>query len=282
MKKIGVFFSIALSIMVVIGLILHFVSDSDITSFLITAGSMFSPLVAVLVTRCLFKEPLFAGLGININFNRWWVIGWLLMPILSLAILGMSLLVPGVHLSTEVLDEVMKDAPVKFGLWGFVVITFLSGLMGGATVNAVLAFGEEIAWRGFLVKELAGKKLIWAAVFIGVLWGAWHFPLILNGHNYPDHPVIGVFMMILMCVSLSPIFVYFRVKSGTLLVPAIIHGTFNAVVPMTNMLVSPAHDLLIGCAGLAGIIVLLLFDAAIFTYDRYISKENLLLKPLEP
>ena len=143
MKKIGVFFSIALSIMVVIGLILHFVSDSDITSFLITAGSMFSPLVAVLVTRWLFKEPLFAGLGININFNRWWVIGWLLMPILSLAILGMSLLIPGVHLSTEVLDEVMKDAPVKFGLWGFVVITFLSGLMGGATVNAVLAFGEE-------------------------------------------------------------------------------------------------------------------------------------------
>ena len=71
MKKIGVFFSIALSIMVVIGLILHFVSDSDITSFLITAGSMFSPLVAVLVTRWLYKEPLFAGLGININFNRW-------------------------------------------------------------------------------------------------------------------------------------------------------------------------------------------------------------------
>lgn len=282
MKKISVFFICALVQMIAIGLFLRFVHAGDVVDSVVTAGSMFTPLVAVVFTQWLYKEPLFAGMGINLNFNRWWIIGWLLIPIMSLAILGMSLLMPGVNLSSDVLDEVTKDVPMQFSVWGFVGITLVSGLFGGATLNAMLAFGEEIAWRGFLVKELAGKKFIWAVLFIGVMWGAWHFPLILNGHNYPDHPVIGVFMMMVMCASLAPVMLYFRLKGGSIVVPVVMHGTFNAVVPMTNMLVHPANDLVVGCAGVAGIIVMLLFDAAIFLYDRYITKENLFTKPMEP
>ena len=254
--------------------------------------------MAVIITQLLFKEPLLKGLGINFKLNYWWLIGLLLIPVTSLLVMGLSLLVPGTYLSLdqvieanqavltskgfspEQAQDLTQRAMGLLGLWGFIATTLLNGLLGGATINAVLAFGEEIAWRGFLVKVLQGKKFMLAVCVIGLLWGAWHFPLILNGHNYPAHSVIGVFMMILMCISLTPILLYFRLKSGSVIVPAIMHGTLNAMIPNFTLLVMPANDLLIGGPGLAGIIAYLLISALLFLYDRYISKENIFLKPL--
>ena len=114
------------------------------------------------------------------------------------------------------------------------------------------------------------------ALLTGTIWGLWHAPIILNGHNYPQHPVIGVLMMIVFCVLLTPMLMYFRQKSGSVIVPAIMHGTFNGVVGITLILVTPANDLLYGASGLAGFITLALIDAVIYFYDHFISKENIL------
>jgi membrane protease YdiL (CAAX protease family) len=148
-------------------------------------------------------------------------------------------------------------------------------------LNAVFAFGEEIAWRGFLVKEFEGKKFLTVSAIIGVIWGLWHFPLILNGHNYPDHPVAGVFMMVLMCMAITPMFLYFRQKGGSVIVPAIMHGTFNAVIGISNMFVSPQNDLLVGGPGLAGLIVLIAVDVMLFLYDSFVTGEKLFLKEIK-
>lgn len=279
-KKILVFIILAFLPMIAIGLFIRYGQLGVMDVYLFKLVSMFTPLLSVIITQLLFKEPVFKHMGVNFKFNRWWIIGWLLMPILSLAVLGTSLLAPGAYLESDAIDEMMKDAPITVGFWQCVGIILANGMITGATVNAVAAFGEEIGWRGFLVKELVGKKFIWAALFIGIVWGAWHFPLILNGHNYPDHPVIGVFMMMLMCACLTPIFLYFRLKGRSVIVPAILHGTFNGVIPLANVVVQPSNDLVIGLGGVAGILAMLLFDVAIFLYDRYISKENLFLKPL--
>ncbi len=300
MKKLAVFIICAFVMMIGIGLAIHYAELSDVVKTVVISVAMFTPLVAVIITQLLFKEPLLKGLGINFKFNYWWLIGLLLIPVISFLVMGISLLVPGSYLS---MDQVMETnqavltsqgiSPEQahdltqrslgvLGMCGFIATTLINGLLAGATINAVLAFGEEIAWRGFLVKVLQGKKFILAAILIGLVWGAWHFPLVLNGHNYPTHPVIGVFMMILMCISFTPILLYFRLKSGSVIVPAIMHGTFNAMIPNFTLLVMPPNDLLIGGMGLAGIIAYLLISVLIFLYDRYISKENLFMKPMEP
>ena len=82
-------------------------------------------------------------------------------------------------------------------------------------------------------------------------------------------------MMVAMCLLLTPILMYFRQKSGSVIVPAIMHGTFNAVVGITNMMVTPANDLLYGGPGLAGMIVLLIVNIALFLMDRYLLKDNI-------
>ena len=64
-----------------------------------------------------------------------------------------------------------------------IVMVLFSGLIAGVTINAVAAFGEEYGWRNYLVGALRDVKFPKAALFIGVVWGIWHFPLILMGHN---------------------------------------------------------------------------------------------------
>lgn len=289
MKRLIVFIAWAFVPMILVGLFLHFGGASAssaeqdpaaaLTGLLFSAGAMLIPLLAVVMTQAIFKEPLLKGFGISFKFNRWWLIGWLLIPLISLAVLGVSLLMPGVHWAgdSQTVQTALQQLPEGVGAWGLIGISLLGGLLSGATLNAVLAFGEEIAWRGFLVREFSGKKFLTVSFWIGIIWGFWHAPLILNGHNYPDHPLVGVFMMVLMCMAITPIFLYFRSKSGSVIVPAVMHGTFNAVMGISNLFVAPQNDLLIGGPGLAGLLVLLLTDIGLFLYDYRVSREKIFL-----
>ena len=293
-KKLLVFALFAFLPMVAVGLVMHFIggtagidteAPADMTAalkgFVLSAGSMLIPLLAVVFTQLIFKEPVLRNVGLSFKVNKWWWIGWILMPVIAFACLGVTLLMPGAQWAgnSEAVQTAVAQIPGA-GIWGMIIITVLSGMIAGITINAVFALGEEIAWRGFLLKELEGKPFLAVALGTGAFWGFWHSPLILNGHNYPEHPVAGVFMMIVLCILMTPMLMYFRKKSGSVIVPAIMHGTINAVAGITQLLVSPINDLLHGSAGLAGFIVFLIVDLFIFIYDRYITKENLMLSAL--
>ena len=146
---------------------------------------MLIPLLAVIFTQLIFKEPVLKNLGISFKLNRWWWIGWLLMPVIAFAVLGVTLLMPGAKWTpnSEMMQSAIASMPEGFGIWGVIAVTMISGLLNGITINAVFAFGEEIAWRGFLMKEFKGRKFLTAALWIGIIWGFWHAPIILNGHN---------------------------------------------------------------------------------------------------
>lgn len=290
-KKLTVFLLWAFLPMVIVGLSMHFggasageaaadAANGDpltaIKRLVMSAGSMLIPLLAVVFTQLIFKEPVLKGLGISFKFNRWWWIGWLLMPVIAMATLGVTLLMPGAQWTpdSEMVQQAMQSMPEGAGVWGVIGITLLSGMFAGITLNAVFAFGEEIAWRGFLMKEFQGKKFLSVVLWTGIIWGFWHAPLILNGHNYPQHPVVGVFMMVILCILLTVMLLYFRKKSGSVIVAAIMHGTINAVAGVTALVVTPDNDLLYGAVGAAGMIVLLVVDICLYLYDRYISKEK--------
>lgn len=40
--------------------------------FVFSAGAMLIPLLAVMFTQLIFKEPVMKGLGISFKINRWW------------------------------------------------------------------------------------------------------------------------------------------------------------------------------------------------------------------
>ena len=129
---------------------------------------------------------------------------------------------------------------------------------------------------GLLLKQFKEMSFIKASIIIGFIWGIWHAPLILMGHNYPQHPQIGVLMMIVMCTLLTPLLIYITMKSKSVIAAAIMHGTMNATVGISIMAVNGGNDLTVGVAGLAGFLTLAIFIILLFIYDRYISKEKII------
>ena len=240
---------------------------------------MIIPLVATLICQKASKEPLLRGIGISWKVNRWWFIGWLIVifiPLLTILFthwtIGLNFNAPG-----EAVPLGCMNKPV-----GMVGITLLSGLVAGATINALFAFGEEIGWRGYLLKQFEGKNFLTTAIVIGIIWGLWHAPLILLGHNYPQHPQWGVLFMVVLSIPLSFIIQYFRVKSGSVIVAAIMHGTCNAVAGTTMLFVGldRFNDLLDGACGLAGILAMLVVAIVIFLFDRYVTRDRICTSPL--
>jgi membrane protease YdiL (CAAX protease family) len=242
------------------------------------AGYMFVPmLTALLLQKGVYRESVKEPLGISFRLNRWFLVAWLLPPAIALAAFGVGLLVPGVEYSPQMqglferfaplvkpeqmqqLKERMTALPIWLGL--------LYGLLAGITVNAVAGFGEELGWRGFLQKELAFLGFWRSSLLIGVIWGLWHAPLILQGHNYPQHRVVGVFMMTVLCMLLALIFSYVRVKARSVVAAAIIHGTFNATAGFSIVLVRGGSDLTTGVTGLPGFLVLVVVILLLWWHD---------------
>ena len=128
--------------------------------------------------------------------------------------------------------------------------------------------GEELGWRGFLYNETKNSGFWKANLWIGIVWGLWHAPLILQGHNYPNHPVVGVLMMVLLCVPLGYILAYLRAKTNSVLAPAIFHSAINAVAG-NLMLYSKGSDSLFGSiAGLSGAMACVVIVLLIAIFDR--------------
>jgi membrane protease YdiL (CAAX protease family) len=247
---------------------------------------MFMPMTsAILVQKFIYKEPLKKPLGISFRLNRWWLVAWLLPPLIAFATIGISLLIPGISYSPEMTGfferfegivppeqlQQMKEQMTAFPIHIF-WIALIQGLFAGITINAVAGFGEELGWRGFLLREFNYMGFWKSSAIIGLIWGIWHVPIILQGHNYPQHPVEGVFMMIIFCLLLSPLFSYIKLKSKSVVAAAIIHGSLNATSGLAIMIVKGGNDLITGVTGIAGFIVLLIVNLFIFLFDHSIRE----------
>lgn len=138
----------------------------------------------------------------------------------------------------------------------FFVLMLIQGSIAGAIVNFPFALGEELGWRGMLQKETESLGFLKSNLFIGLMWGIWHAPIIAQGHNYPGHPAAGIAMMTLFTIALSFLFGYFRQKSGSVVAPTVFHGALNAVGVGLVIFIAGANPLLGSFAGLAGIMAI--------------------------
>jgi len=267
---------------------------SGIYAVIIGAGYMFLPLISVLITELvIFKSFNKEQLQISFKLNRWFILAIFLPPLVGFMAIGIALLLPGVQydpsmsamiekfaatMTPEQLDQMNQSmAKLPFHpLW----ITVIQGIVAGLSINAVAAFGEEIGWRGFMVKEIQGMKFITAAIIIGTIWGLWHAPLILQGHNYPQHPQAGVIMMTAWCILLTFPFLYITLKSKSVIAAAFMHGTLNGTAGIGIMVLKGGNDLSVGVTGFAGFIALILCIIALGIYDYFISKEKVMFSKI--
>ncbi len=212
---------------------------------------------------------------------RW---SWLVAILTTVAMVALSLLFSALFADFSTMKQTTLDLIIAQGIdnvpaeqiaqvealpeWVMVLSTVLSGIVAGVTINALFAFGEEYGWRCYMVKTLGGRKFLSAALLIGFVWGIWHAPLILMGHNYPDARVAGVAMMVFFCILGGIIELYFVLKSGSMWAAVFIHGTINALAGMSVLMYPGSSALLTGMTGVAGMMAMVVVIALLYLYDR--------------
>ena len=94
------------------------------------------------------------------------------------------------------------------------------------------ALGEEIGWRGFLVPQLAQRySFTVTALISGAVWSLWHYPvLIFADYNAGTPTWYGLTCFTVMVVSISFVFAWLRLKSGSLWTGVLLHASHNLFI----------------------------------------------------
>lgn len=120
----------------------------------------------------------------------------------------------------------------------------------------LICLGEEVLWRGYLHEKLKHLGIFKASMLIGTIWGIWHVPMILMGHNFPGFPLLGPLFMCLLCIAGSPLFFWVREQGKSLLVPALLHATLNGFSTLSLFLFKdPNNPFLSGNNGVGVLVI---------------------------
>ena len=206
----------------------------------LTVGSMFGPALGTLaVTRWPRRAPDVArstGLVLGAQWPRFWALAWFGTPLLFAAALALSALVGtydadlvGLSGFVAVLEKAGKALPAWATPHRLLGIQVAVVLILAPALNALPSFGEEWGWRGWLLPQLLPLGTWRALLLHGAIWGLWHAPLILQGHNYPDARVAGVLYMTLMCVLMGVLLGWTRLATGSIWPSVIAHASINAL-----------------------------------------------------
>jgi membrane protease YdiL (CAAX protease family) len=95
---------------------------------------------------------------------------------------------------------------------------------GGALVLTPLLFIEEFGWRGYLQVRVCADRPIMAAVVTGIIWGVFHYPLILLGFEGYENTALGLIVFPVFTVLMSIILGWLRQRTGSIWAGCLAHS----------------------------------------------------------
>ena len=224
---------------------------------LLATAYMFGPAIANVITRLITKEGT-DNLFLQPHFEkrRWvyYLAAWFLPGILI--ILGMLLfllLFPHYFDSDLSALRNMLEETSQGGMmnpWLIAALQTLQALLISPLLNAISTFGEEFGWRGYLQPKLMPLGSRKAVLLTGVIWGIWHWPVILMGYNYGTSyfgaPFLGPLAMVWFTLSLGVIFGWLTIKAESVWPAVIAHGALNGIASLGVIFVKGTPDPLLG------------------------------------
>lgn len=256
----------------------HYGSGAATT--LVGGGVMLGPAIAAILVRRFVERLPLTPLGLSLAKTNWkWmgitaVAGGLFMPLglLYNALLGRltgSPLFGRTELSMDMLRAKLAalldeqglaaaagqlDALGNIPVWSVLLLIVLGGMVSAFTVNVPFMFGEEFGWRGHLYHHTRRWPPVKAVLFTGVVWGLWHAPLIVQGHNYPGYPLTGVLFMVLFTTVLAFPFHLVRQRTNSVWGPCVLHGMINSTAAGLFLFTDGGHVMVASIAGLSGLL----------------------------
>ena len=115
-------------------------------------------------------------------------------------------------------------------------------LVSSFTLSFFAAFGEELGWRGYLLREFINKRygIIISLIRVGIIWGIWHFPIALGpllkqclSKNYThvllQESLLSCVQMLGAGIALSIIFGAVYLKYNSIFLNSYLHGLYIGV-----------------------------------------------------
>jgi membrane protease YdiL (CAAX protease family) len=269
LKRIKIFLAFAFGISWATALVIYLTGGLENSATITIAGAqmnlslilmatfyMFGPALANIITRLLTREgqqelklkPMF-------DQGRWvyFLAAWLLPG--GLTILGtvlFFLFFPAYYDSgLTTLQTQMELAGASPGNpWPIVIVQVVMGILISPLLNALPTFGEEFGWRGYLqpkLMPLGGRK---AVLLTGIIWGVWHWPVILMGYNYGlDYfgaPVMGPLAMVVFTIVISALLGWVTIKVDNVWPAVIGHGALNGIAALGVLFIVGEPSTLLG------------------------------------
>jgi uncharacterized protein len=99
---------------------------------------------------------------------------------------------------------------------------------------------EEVGWRGYILEPLEARFGLWGGnIVLGLVWTLWHGPLwFIPGTTQASMPVVPFAIGL---IGLSFFFSWvMKASGGRPMAGLMVHGTFNAFIPLFPTLVTEA------------------------------------------
>lgn len=254
---------------------------------------MYTPLVAVVVVywaRAPRGQRLrFLGVWPLRPTKRvvWFIAAAAIVPlVLVVASLGVSVLFGWMRLDLTDFSGMQSQlgSPLAPEVVRTVVLVQLIMIPLAAVLNSVATFGEEIGWRGWLLPTLRPLGVWPALVLSGAIWGLWHAPMTLLGHNFNEPNLWGVALMTVGSIGWGIVFGWFRLRSGSLWPAVVGHGALNAaggLVLIVSDADTPLELALVNPLGVSGWIVLAVLIVALALTGQFKKETQLAVTPAE-
>ena len=216
----------------------------------IVRGGMESPEFKLWVGATMYLPALFTLIHVRRSGEGWRSLPWRAGPIRYLllaatlpawiVLFGLTVFEgtgfgfqPSVYLNEA--GQLGTDLPLLLksewmGRLQFAASLLITGVMI-SLATSLTTVGEEIGWRGFLQSKLLERnRRLPSVVFLGLIWAAWHLPLILAGFNYPEAPVLGALVYFpLAAVGVSGWLAWLTLRSKSLWPAVLFHAGINSV-----------------------------------------------------
>jgi uncharacterized protein len=154
-------------------------------------------------------------------------------------------------------------------LTGPPVVRFLQflliNLFAGGLLSCRAAAGEEIGWRGYMLTRLNASRIPIPICVSGLIWSAWHFPLILGG-QYQSVPkrVFPISVFVVDITAFAFILAWLRLSSGSIWPCIWAHGVWNAILVRSEFWSIRSGGVWLGEAGVLNTVVVIALAIVIF------------------
>ena len=215
------------------------------------AIAMWGPGIAAIITTLFVSKLPFSSLRLNtLGPKRYYLWAWFLPIVLTLlsglftVLFGIAKLDLNFTMIRTAMESAASGGEVPVGI--VVLSQTLLAITLAPFINMLFTMGEELGWRGFLLPRLLPLGQWKAVLWSGLIWGVWHAPVIVQGHNYPGYPILGVFMMIVFCFLLGAIIAWLYINTKSPWVAALAHGSVNAIAGVPVLFLAPGFNVAFG------------------------------------